>query len=231
MATITMDASEYEALKENIKLLKEAKQREVELSDEIKELQQEKIEALKNAQHNVTITKKSVSTELIVKRRSDEDILRYLRNYFNNESYSNFLRNRTFSHSSELDMILNMCFEKRENRNVVEDETITTKGFEEVKEEIKRDYLEKLSEQTRAELEDFKKMQPEYSDTLRKNKRLEEENYRLLGDIQNCGEKLFQIEKTLSDLKHNVIKVLSSKWNIFNYSNNLQKLKQILCIP
>ena len=38
MATITMDASEYEALKKNISLLEEAKKKEAELSDEIKQI-------------------------------------------------------------------------------------------------------------------------------------------------------------------------------------------------
>ena len=199
-----MDASEYEALKENIKLLKEAKQKEQELSDEIKQLQQEKIQALKDVQHSVTIIKKSVKNELIYKRRSDEDILKYLKHYFTNRKYYRY------RDSDELDRIINMCFEKGESRNIVDDETITTRGFEEVKEEIKRGYLKDLSEQTKSELEDFKKLQSQYSDTIKKNTKLEEENYQLLG------------------LRHDIKRVVQSKWNIFNYLDNVQKLKQIL---
>ena len=221
MATITMDASEYEALKENIKLLKEAKQKEQELSDEIKQLQQEKIQALKDAQHSVTIIKKSVKNELIYKRRSDEDILRYLKSYFTNREYYRY------GDSDELDRVLNMCFERGETRNIVENETITTRGFEEVKEEIKRGYLKDLSEQTKSELEDFKKLQSQYSDTIKKNTKLEEENYQLLGDVQTYRERYSRTEKTLVGLRHDIKRVVQSKWNIFNYLDNVQKLRQI----
>ena len=216
-----MDASEYEALKENIKLLKEAKQKEQELSDEIKQLQQEKIQALKDAQHSVTIIKKSVKNELIYKRRSDEDILRYLKSYFTNREYYRY------RDSDELDRVLNMCFERGETRNIVENETITTRGFEEVKEEIKRGYLKDLSEQTKSELEDFKKLQSQYSDTIKKNTKLEEENYQLLGDVQTYRERYSRTEKTLVGLRHDIKRVVQSKWNIFNYLDNVQKLRQI----
>jgi len=53
MATITMDTSEYEALKDNKKLLEEALKREISSREEIKKLQDEKIEALNNARMKV----------------------------------------------------------------------------------------------------------------------------------------------------------------------------------
>ena len=149
MATITMDASEYEALKKNISLLEEAKKKEAELSDEIKQLQQEKIQALKDAQHNVTIIKRSVKNELIYRRRSYKDIVSLLRNYFTFKEDSRSLVTYGHYEDPELDHIINICFEKSQTRDLVEDETITTRGFDEVKEEIKKDYIEKLSEQTK----------------------------------------------------------------------------------
>ena len=105
MATITMDASEYEALKKNISLLEEAKKKEVELSDEIKQLQQEKIQALKDAQHNVTIIKRSVKNELIYSRRNPSEIFSLLRQYFASGTLYRY------PESSELDHIINICFQ------------------------------------------------------------------------------------------------------------------------
>lgn len=222
MATITMDASEYEALKKNISLLEEAKKKEAELSDEIKQLQQEKIQALKDAQHSVTIIKKSVRNELLYKRRSDEDILKYLRDYFlNRECYG-------YRGSNELDRIINMCFEKGESRNIVDDETITTRGFDEVKEEIRQDYLKDLSQQTKSDLESFRTLQLEHSNIIQKNTKIEDENYKLLGDVQTYRERAFNYEQKFTDLKAEVREIVQSKWNIFNYLNNLQKLKQKL---
>ena len=219
-----MDASEYEALKKNISLLEEAKKKEAELSDEIKQLQQEKIQALKDAQHSVTIIKKSIRNELIYKRRSNKDILKYLKHYFTNREYYGY-RDRD---SDELDRIINMCFEKGESRNIVDDETITTRGFDEVKEEIRQDYLKDLSQQTKSDLESFRTLQLEHSSIIQKNTKIEDENYKLLGDVQTYRERAFNYEQKFKDLKAEVKKIVQSKWNVFNYLDNLQKLKQKL---
>ena len=226
MATITMDASEYEALKKNISLLEEAKKKEAELSDEIKQLQQEKIQALKDAQHSVTIIKKSVRNELLYKRRSDEDILEYLKHYFTNREYYRY------RDSDELDRIINMCFEKGESRNIVDDETITTRGFDEVKEEIRQDYLKDLSQQTKSDLESFRTLQLEHSNIIQKNTKIEDENYKLLGDVQTYRERAFNYEKKFTGLRTEIEKIVQSKWNVFNYLDNLQKLKTetIICL-
>ena len=224
MATITMDASEYEALKKNISLLEEAKKKEAELSDEIKQLQQEKIQALKDAQHSVTIIKKSVRNELLYKRRSDEDILKYLQHYFTNREYYRY------RDSDELDRIINMCFEKGESRNIVDDETITTRGFDEVKEEIRQDYLKDLSQQTKSDLESFKTLQLEHSNIIQKNTKIEDENYKLLGDVHTYRERAFNYEQAFTGLRTEIKKIIQSKWNVFNYLDNLQKLKQKLWI-
>ena len=217
-----MDASEYEALKKNISLLEEAKNKEAELSDEIKQLQQEKIQALKDAQHNVTIIKRSVKNELIYNRRSPSEISSLLREYFASR------RLYRYPESSELDRIISICFQKSQTRDLVEDETITTKGFDEVKEEIKKDYLKDLSEQTKSELESFKTLQLEHSNTIQKNINLEKENYELLGNVQTYRERAFNYEQKFKDLKAEIKKIVQSKWNVFNYLNNLQKLKQKL---
>ena len=221
MATITRDVSEYEALKKNISLLEEAKKKEAELSDEIKQLQQEKIQALKDTQHSVTIIKKSIRNELIYKRRSDEDILKYLKHYFTNREYYRY------RDSDELDRIINMCFEKGESRNIV-DETITTRGFDEVKEEIGQDYLKDLSQQTKSDLESFRTLQLEHSSIIQKNTKIEDENYKLLGDVQTYRERAFNYEQKFIGLRTEIKKIVQSKWNVFNYLDNLQKLKQKL---
>ena len=222
MATITMDASEYEALKKNISLLEEAKKKEAELSDEIKQLQQEKIQALKDAQHSVTIIKKSVRNELLYKRRSDEDILKYLKHYFTNREYYRY------RDSDELDRIINMCFEKGESRNIVDDETITTRGFDEVKEEIKKDYIEKLSEQTKADLEKLMTLESKHVKLLQSNKKIEDDNFKILSELQTYKERALNYEQKFKGLRTEIKKIVQSKWNVFNYLDNLQKLKQKL---
>ena len=222
MATITMDASEYEALKKNISLLEEAKKKEVELSDEIKQLQQEKIQALKDAQHNVTIIKRSVKNELIYKRRSTSEILSLLREYFASGTLYRY------PESPELDHIINICFQKSQTRDLVEDETITTRGFDEVKEEIKKDYIEKLSEQTKASLEKLITLESEHVKLLKSNKKIEDDNFRILSELPTYKEKAFNYEQKFTNLKAEVREIVQSKWNIFNYLNNLQKLKQKL---
>ena len=222
MATITMDASEYEALKKNISLLEEAKKKEAELSDEIKQLQQEKIQALKDAQHSVTIVKKSLKNELIYNRRSPNEILALLKEYFR------YVGTNRYHEGSELDHIINICFERSQTRDLVEDETITTRGFDEVKEEIKKDYIEKLSEQTKASLEKLITLESEHVKLLKSNKKIEDDNFRILSELRTYKEKAFLYEQKFEDLKTDIKKIVQSKWNVFNYLDNLQKLKQKL---
>ena len=222
MATITMDASEYEALKKNISLLEEAKKKEAELSDKIKQLQQEKIQALKDAQYNVTIVKKSIKNELIYNRRSTSEIFSLLREYFTSGTFYRY------PESSELDHIINICFQKSQTRDLVEDETITTRGFDEVKEEIKKDYIEKLSEQTKADLEKLIALESEHVKLLKSNKKIEDDNFRILSELRTYKEKAFNYEQTFTNLRTEIKKIVQSKWNVFNYLNNLQKLKQKL---
>ena len=228
MATITMDASEYEALKKNISLLEEAKKKEAELSDEIKQLQQEKIQALKDAQHNVTIIKRSVKNELIYRRRSYKDIVSLLRNYFTFKEDSRSLVTYGHYEDPELDHIINICFEKSQTRDLVEDETITTRGFDEVKEEIKKDYIEKLSEQTKADLEKLIALESEHVKLLKSNKKIEDDNFRILSELRTYKEKAFNYEQKFTGLRTEIEKIVQSKWNMFNYLDNLQKLKQKL---
>ena len=222
MATITMDASEYEALKKNISLLEEVKKKEAELSDEIKQLQQEKIQALKDAQHSVTIVKKSIKNELIYNRRSPNEIRALLKEYFR---YAGISR---YHEGSELDHIINICFERSQTRDLVEDETITTRGFDEVKEEIRKDYVEKLFEQTKADLEKLMTLESEHAKLLKSNKKIEDDNFKILSELQTYKEKAYNYEQKFKDLKAEVKKIVQSKWNVFNYLDNLQKLKQKL---
>ena len=63
MATVTMDNSEYELLKENIRLLEESKKRENELSKEVEKLQDEKIKALEESSNSVSIINKTIETQ------------------------------------------------------------------------------------------------------------------------------------------------------------------------
>ena len=222
MATITMDASEYEALKKNISLLEEAKKKEEELSDEIKQLQQEKIQALKDAQHSVTIIKKSIKNELIYSKRNPADILHLLREYLRFGGINRYHEN------SELDHIINICFEKSQIRDLVDDETITTRGFNEVKEEIKKDYIKKLSEQTKAGLEKLMTLESEHVKLLQSNKKIEDDNFKILSELQTYKERTLNYEQKFIGLRSEITKIVQSKWNVFNYLDNLQKLKQKL---
>jgi hypothetical protein len=68
MAKIEMDVSEYEAMKEVKKLLEDSLEKERGLSEEIKTLQQEKLDALDKAKHQVVKIVKTSSEEYIYKK-------------------------------------------------------------------------------------------------------------------------------------------------------------------
>lgn len=158
MATITMDASEYEALKKNIALLEEAKKREEKLNEEIHSLQQEKIQVLKDNETSVTIEKRTVKDEFIHIQRDPREIA---------QAFCDLARNWTVGNKildeRDIDRLINMCFRKSQSIGVVVDETVTTRGFDQVKAELEEKWTKELSEENKRALQ----LADEYEDEVR----------------------------------------------------------------
>ena len=97
-----------------------------------------------------------------------------------------------------------------------------------VKQKDYQEELEKLSEQTKADLERLIALESEHVKLLKSNKKIEDDNFRILSELRTYKEKAYNYEQKFKDLKAEVRKIVQSKWNVFNYLGNLQKLKQKL---
>lgn len=129
-----MDISEYEALKENKSLLEAALKREKEQNSKIETLQQEKIDVMKQNEKSVTIVERVDTTEIALIKRGTEDILRRLRTYFDKGNIGGYYS----SLRGDIDSITEVFFEKTEARSFPTEKSVTYKGLDEVKEELKK---------------------------------------------------------------------------------------------
>lgn len=250
MATITMDSSEWEAMKKNIQLLEEAKKREEQLNDEIKKLQAEKMEVLKTNEKNVTIVKETWRHETIRMHKPMRQILTEVYHFVERAQ-----RGYPIDNISDEEFI-RMFFSKSEMNGLKVDETITTRGFDEVRAEFELKYKEELDENTKDRLSDIPKLEKEIKDLsdrldsvkpnedkLREdNFRLTKTNHELITDNDKLREDNFRLTKTnhelmtdnnklkshISEVRNILSPVLDSSWNIFNYSEMKSKLTTLI---
>jgi len=189
-----MDASEWETMKKNEKLLEEALAREKELSSKVETLQQEKIDALKANEKNVTIVKKVHVSESLMCEVPVHSIIQRLSgivaNVVNHDeerrgmrssrvSSNDIQRAMMISYSStgyfecEIKMIQDMFFKQRNELRIDDDqESITHKGLDQVKDDIAKEYEESMSKEHQRMIQSFGDMQKEIASRKDNEKKL-----------------------------------------------------------
>lgn len=160
MAKIEMDLSEFKTMEENKALLEKALEKEESLNNEIKNLQQEKIDILKNAEKKVSkvITKRTEQHLLTKVDEVSRDHIRRFIDMVSNTPRSEMLRFSSTHHDSVKDFmesLLKVCTSK--TTSFSPDETsVTVHGLDEVKAEIEEDLYNKQSEEVKDKLERLK---------------------------------------------------------------------------
>lgn len=234
MAEITMDVSEYEAMKKNERLLEESLENERTLRTELEKLKEEKIKALEDATMKVVketlITKKSIKRDFKGFRELNEDLYSYYYNMIRGGVIPDreLYRLKRIINSHLIDVQLD------ENSET----SYTTHGLDEIKNEIETRYKNEMDLEIKHKLEK----------TIENNMRLEEseELLRELNDELSLTkddysilikehEKLREDYKVLSEINdkrggrlekiHNVIK---GGWNFFNKESTLRDVKTYL---
>lgn len=209
MASITMDTSEYEALKKNISLLEESKQEMKELQDQITILNKEKIQILEDASNSVLVTNKHISEEYIYEVRPIDELLRYIKH-----------RNTYSSDYSWHDIVYQ--FFKKVKADPVTTVHTNVKGFDEFKKELKNQYYSELDNDVKNKLEG-------YITTTNKLKSLKID-YDIL-KRENEDLKIKVLDKELCYKYIDSIKViLNKKWNIFNYLDLRKEIENNISI-
>lgn len=245
MAKITMDTSEYEEMKKVEKLLTDSLDREKELSKQINVLNQEKIKVLEEAKMKVVVVKRSEITEHILTRMHPDMLQTRLTNILTSKQreYRGVGRQSEYELNRETNYLLNAliesAFEKRTSTTVPE-ESITTKGLDEVKEELRKEAEENLSGIVQSQLETAKKNIAEFSslhkerdelnEKLKTSHKVEEDLYNLLDAANKKIEELIKEEETkIVENKLDVIKdILKEHRGWFNNGNLLSRIEFIL---
>jgi len=213
MAKISMDASEWEAMKKNEKLLEEALARGKEQSEKIEKLQEEKIEAMELNSKKVTIVEEVHTVERLLCRNSPSNILKSLdamyRAYKNGKDWPNHsdpmltgVRGMGYGRITDVQMyreigILQDLFytEKNEVRNQdgVREKTVTYRGLDQVKADLRDEYLSKLKAETKAELKEGEK-------AFKKNAKLVQDKKDLRNELKLANGNLTHAEKDIKKL-------------------------------
>ena len=192
-----MDASEWETMKKNEKLLEKALAREKELSSKVETLQQEKIDALKANEKNVTIVKKVQVAESLMCEVPVHNIIQRLSgivaNVVNHDEERRGMRSSHISSNdvqrammirsssmgyfeNEIKMIQDMFFKQRHELRMEDNqESITHKGLDQVKADIAKEYEESMSEEHKQMIHSFGDMRKEIAYRKDNEKKLSKE--------------------------------------------------------
>ncbi len=160
MAQIKMDVSEYEALKENKRLLENSLQKERELTKQIEILSSEKLRAYEEAKMKVVITKRTEHTEHILRPYNileSNDLPYFLSSY-----------GLMVSHAEAIEFITKVAQKMLKKETVQSPAKVETTlhGLDEVTAMLKKDIEAEISEETQAKLERLNTMDKKFHELM-----------------------------------------------------------------
>lgn len=231
MAKIEMDISEYEAMKENKKLLENSLEKERGLQEQIKKLTDEKTKALEDAKMKVVKISKTEVTEHLLRKREDTHIWRELWLLMGLD-YRQLPKMPEFIHTEHL---VNAFFEKATSFSTPIEETITY-GLDEIKAEIRNDLKAKMDDDTKRKLENAEVALSKNNEFLKENKKmtndnssLTEKNKKLTGRCNELTKKLTDVEDNIETL-NKIREVLKNGYGFWNKSELLDKVISLIKI-
>lgn len=238
MAKIEMDISEYEAMKENKKLLENSLEKERGLQEQIKKLTDEKTKALEDAKMKVVKISKSEVTEHLLRKREDTHIWRELWHLMGID-YRELPKMPKFIHTDHLS---NVFFEKVTSYLMPYEET-TTHGLDEIKAEIRNDLKAKMDEETKRKIENAEVALSKNNELLKDNKTLTadnsyltEKNKKLTEQCDELTKQCDELTKKLTDFEdandtlNKVREVLKSGYGFWNKSELLDRVMTLIQI-
>ena len=227
MAKIEMDISEYEAMKENKRLLEDSLKNERGLQEEIKKLTDEKTKALEDAKMKVVKISKTEVTEHVLAKRDIHAMLPDICRYLGIDFYQ--IPHHRLQGIQSANYLIDSMFEKITSRSYPTEE-VTTHGLDEISVEIRNDLKSKMDSETREKLEDAKHIFSRNNKLLKENKKLLDEKDSVL-DINNglseeckcLNEELTKFEKEMRVLSK-VREILKDGFTFWNKSELLNRI-------
>lgn len=228
MAKIEMDISEYEAMKENKKLLENSLEKERGLQEQIKKLTDEKMKALEDAKMKVVKISKSEVTEHLLRKREDTYIWRELLHLLGLD-YRGLPKMPDYIHT---DYLAKVFFEKATSYSMPYEE-ITTHGLDEIKAEIRNDLKAKMDEETKRKIENAEAALSKNDGLFKENKALTADNSSLTEKNKKLTEQCDELTKKLTDIENGnetLEKVKDALKNGYGFWNKSELLDKIISI-
>lgn len=194
MAKIEMDISEYEAMKENKKLLETSLEKERELQNQIKKLTDEKTKALEDAKMKVVKISKSVVTEHLLRKRDDAHVWKELW-YLLGIDYRQLPKMPTYIHTDHLS---NVFFEKTKSYTMPIEET-TTCGLDEIKAEIRDELKSKMDNDIACKIQNAEAALLKNDELLKEIKILTSDNNSYIEKNKKLTEQCDELAKKLTE--------------------------------
>ena len=237
MAQIKMDISEYEEMKKNTVLLEESLDREkknaekqAELRRQIEKVREEKMKALEDAQQKIVRTTKTVTREHVVVRPNARDLLNSLYRRAKDAQVTSsldFTRMRSVPDEFNFDNL----FEVKVVHSTPNIEEVEFVGLESAKEEIRKEYMNSLDEETKYKLKEFERLHAKDSTASSTIKLLEEENSKLDNTVSQLEAELGIAREDIADNRE----YLDKLWKIITIMDSrglwpmkLNKIKAVI---
>lgn len=232
-----MDVSEYDAMRENKRLLEASLKKEREYKKEIDRLNEEKIKALEDAKMKVVKVSRRDTHEHVMITRHQADIYRELQHYFSGER-SRRDRFNLYDSATDLEFVnylLRTFFKKETSFSIYSDnETVTTHGLDEIKVELRKDIESKIDKETKDKLERADVAIRRHREIIQEKEELEKElkglSQKYTKTLDLCDKLTKELDaKEKDDLTINYIeKVLSNGYNFWNAVDKLNNIKDSL---
>lgn len=234
MAKIEMDISEYEAMKENKKLLENSLEKERKLQEEVKRLSDEKVKALEDAKMKVVKVKKIVNEDFLIKKKPDSESVRRFLNilgfgtgYVNAVDIDDALN--CISHRNLQDIFFEKVHSTSEGF-----ESVTTHGLDDITAEIRKEINDSIDSKTKSKLEEFDKLSQKNSEYLKRIEDLEKTNSNLDKENNKLSKSLTEALKKADELDENsrkfyrVKNALKNGYGFWGKANLLEELIEIV---
>lgn len=161
MATVQMDSSEYELMKENKELLEQALKREKSLSEEIDRLNKEKIKVLEESSKKISIIRKNKSEEYVMTTNNSYNNLEHFYDLIRNAGNRNSLHPYKF----DFDYMIKNLFTRTKT---VDAEQISCEivGLDEARTEIEKKLREDLDKEVKYKLDRLDVLEVDYKSAV-----------------------------------------------------------------
>lgn len=207
MAKIEMDVSEYEALKENIKLLKDQKEENQKLTETIDRLNQEKIQALEDSQKQIISTSIVESRQFIVPSIPEDsfqhiglmvkDILRNEEAYHRNNHYSSGFVDHLKHAAGRVGREVSNWMESRATSTNEVSKSFKVIGLEDYQIQAEEKALKRLTDKA----QELLKKEPIYLKAFKDNTELSSTNKQLVESQKELGEKYDKLLEDHTELR------------------------------